>query len=390
MSIKKISDGVWSLRSIDWDRRIFDELISLPYGTTYNAYLVRGSEKCALIDSTDPTKTNELINDLKRLNVRVDYVISNHAEQDHSGSIGDVLNLYPDAMVVTNSRCKDFLIDLLHIDSDKFLVVKEGDKLELGSKTLQFKITPWVHWPETMITFLEEDKILFTCDFLGSHIATSELYVTDESLVYLAAKRYYSEVMMPFRNNIKKNIEIVKDLAPKIIAPSHGPVYQDPKFIISATEDWISDKVKNLVLIPYVSMHGSTKILVDRLTQSLIDLDVEVMQFNLIKTDVGEIATHMVDAATIVLATPTVLLGPHPAAVYATYLVAALKPKTKYFGLIGSYGWGSKVVDMVSSTLSPLKPHIVNPVLIKGMPKDEDLKKIDDLANQIHELHKNW
>ncbi len=389
MSIKKISDGVWSLRSIDWDRRIFDELISLPYGTTYNAYLVRGSEKCALIDSTDPTKTNELINDLKRLNVRVDYVISNHAEQDHSGSIGDVLNLYPDAMVVTNSRCKDFLIDLLHIDSDKFLVVKEGDKLELGSKTLQFKITPWVHWPETMITFLEEDKILFTCDFLGSHIATSELYVTDESLVYLAAKRYYSEVMMPFRNNIKKNIEIVKDLAPKIIAPSHGPVYQDPKFIISATEDWISDKVKNLVLIPYVSMHGSTKILVDRLTQSLIDLDVEVMQFNLIKTDVGEIATHMVDAATIVLATPTVLLGPHPAAVYATYLVAALKPKTKYFGLIGSYGWGSKVVDMVSSTLSPLKPHIVNPVLIKGMPKDEDLKKIDDLANQIHELHKN-
>jgi flavorubredoxin len=389
MSIKKMSDGVWSLRSIDWDRRIFDELISLPYGTTYNAYLVKGTDKCALIDSTDPAKTYELINDLKRLKVKVDYVISNHAEQDHSGSIGDVLNLYPDAMVVTNPKCKDFLIDLLHIDSTKFLVVKEGDRLELGSKTLQFKITPWVHWPETMITFLEEEKILFTCDFLGSHIATSELYVADRSLVYLAAKRYYSEVMMPFRNNIKKNIEIVKDIAPKIIAPSHGPVYQDPKFIISAHEEWISDSVKNLVLIPYVSMHGSTKILVDRLTQSLIDLDIEVMQFNLIKTDVGEIATHMVDAATIVLATPTVLLGPHPAAVYATYLVAALKPKTKYFGLIGSFGWGSKVVDMVSNTLSPLKPHIINPVLIKGMPKEEDLKLIDDLAIQISELHKN-
>jgi len=389
MSIKKISDGVWSLRSIDWDRRIFDELISLPYGTTYNAYLVKGNDKCALIDSTDPTKTYELINDLKRLKVKVDYVISNHAEQDHSGSIGDVLNLYPDAMVVTNSKCKDFLIDLLHIDSTKFLVVKEGDRLELGSKTLQFKITPWVHWPETMITFLEEEKILFTCDFLGSHIATSELYVADIPLVYLAAKRYYSEVMMPFRNNIKKNIEIVKDIDPKIIAPSHGPVYQDPKFIISAYEEWISDRVKNLVLIPYVSMHGSTKILVDRLTQSLVDLDIEVMQFNLAKTDVGEIATHMVDAATIVLATPAVLLGPHPAAVYATYLVAALKPKTKYFGLIGSFGWGSKVVDTVSNMLSPLKPHIINPVLIKGMPKEEDLKLIDNLAIQIRELHKN-
>ncbi|PMP84786.1 MAG: MBL fold hydrolase [Thermodesulfobium narugense] len=389
MSIKKISEGVWSLRSNDWDRRVFDELISLPYGTTYNAYLVKGSDKCALIDTTDPTKTYELINDLKRLNVRVDYVISNHAEQDHSGSIGDVLNLYPDAMIVTNSKCKDFLIDLLHIDSDKFLVVKEGDKLELGLKTLQFKITPWVHWPETMITFLEEEKILFTCDFFGSHLATSELYVTDESLVYMAAKRYYSEIMMPFRNNVRKNLEIVKSLSPKIIAPSHGPVYQDPKFIVNATEDWISDKVKNLVLILYVSMHGSTKILVDRLTQSLADLDVEVIQFNLIKTDIGEIAIHMVDAATIVLATPTVLLGPHPAALYATYLVSALKPKTKYFGLIGSYGWGSKVVDIVSNMLSPLKPHIISPVLIKGMPKDEDLKKIDDLAIQISELHKN-
>lgn len=389
MSLKKIADDVWSLRSIDWDRRIFDELISLPYGTTYNAYLVKGSNKCALIDSTDPTKTYELINDLKRLGLTVDYVVSNHAEQDHSGSIGDVLKLYPDAVVVTNSRCKDFLIDLLHIDSDKFLVVKDDDRLELGSKTLRFKITPWVHWPETMLTLLEEEKILFTCDFLGSHIATSELYVTDESLVYLAAKRYYSEVMMPFRNNIKKNIEIVKDLSPKIIAPSHGPVYQDPKFIISATEDWISDRVKNLVLIPYVSMHGSTKILVDRLTQDLVDLDIEVMQFNLIKTDVGEIATHLVDAATVVLATPTVLLGPHPAAVYAAYLVAALKPKTKYFGLIGSYGWGSKVVDMVSNTLSPLKPHIINPVLVKGMPKEEDLEKIDDLAKSIKELHKD-
>ena len=153
-------------------------------------------------------KTSVLLDNLVRAGVeRIDYVVAHHAEQDHSGSIPDVLLLYPDAKVVTNAKCKAMLMDLLHIDEDKFITIEDGQTLSLGDKTLQFVFIPWVHWPETMGTYLAEDKILFPCDFFGSHLATSSLFVEDEPMVYEGAKRYYAEIMMPFRSPDKKQSE---------------------------------------------------------------------------------------------------------------------------------------------------------------------------------------
>ena len=201
----EIKPNVYSVGAIDWDRRLFDELIPLPDGTSYNAYLIKGSEKTALLDTVDPKKTHVLLDNLVRTGIeRIDYVVAHHAEQDHSGSIPDVLLLYPDAKVVTNAKCKAMLMDLLRIDDDKFIVVEDGQELSLGDKTLQFVFIPWVHWPETMGTYLAEDKILFPCDFFGSHLATSSLFVEDEPMVYECAKRYYAEIMMPFRTADKK------------------------------------------------------------------------------------------------------------------------------------------------------------------------------------------
>ncbi|MEM2511370.1 MAG: FprA family A-type flavoprotein, partial [Candidatus Methanomethylicia archaeon] len=259
MAIRELKPGIYYVGVIDWDRRLFDELIPLPNGTSYNAYLVKGSEKVAIIDTVDPVKKQELIENLQRLGVeRIDYVVANHAEQDHSGAIPSVLELYPEAKVVTNMRCRDMLIDLLQVPSDKFITVSDGDTLPLGGKTLEFILAPWVHWPETMFTYLREYSILFTCDFLGSHLATSDLFVVDETKVYEAAKRYYAEIMMPFRAMIKKNLEKIKNLKIEIVAPSHGPVYSRPEFILNAYREWISDNVRNEVVIPYISMHGST------------------------------------------------------------------------------------------------------------------------------------
>lgn len=178
----------------------------------------------------------------------IDYVISNHAEQDHSGTIPKILELYPDAKVVTNEKCKEFLIELLLIQEEKFLVIKDGETLPLGGKTLEFIIAPWVHWPETMLTYLKEDKILFPCDLFGSHLATSDLYAIDECMVYTSVKRYYAEIMMPFRTSIKKHMERIDGIDVDLIAPSHGPVYHKPKFILDAYEDWVSDNVKNEVI----------------------------------------------------------------------------------------------------------------------------------------------
>lgn len=389
MAVRKLKEEIFSVGAIDWGRRLFDELVPLPDGTTYNAYIVKGSEKTALLDTVDPAKKEELFKNLKELGIeKIDYIIAHHAEQDHSGSIPDVLSLYPEAKVVTNEKCKGFLIDLLHIKEDKFIVVKDGETLSLGDRTLKFILTPWVHWPETMVTYLTPDKILFTCDFFGSHYASSELFVKDKAKVLEDAKRYYAEIMMPFRFQIRKNIEKIKDYEIDIIAPSHGLVYQEPELIIDAYKDWISDEVKNTVLIPYVSMHGSTLRMVEYLTDALIERGIEVKPFNLTKTDIGELAMALVDAATVVVGTPTVLAGPHPLVVYIIYLVGALRPKTKFISIIGSFGWGGKTVDILKSLIPALKAELIEPLLIKGDPGESDFKLIDDFADRILNAHK--
>ena len=389
MSVRKITDKVTAVGAIDWNRRLFDELIPLPDGTTYNSYFINGSLKKALIDTVDPAKTEELFANLKEAQVKtIDYIIAHHAEQDHSGSLPMVLAKYPSAKIVTNAKCKEFLKDLLHISDESFVVIEDGQTLSLGDLTLEFLFTPWVHWPETFTTYLIEEKILFSCDFFGSHLATSDLYATDEAAVYHSAKRYFAEIMMPFRVQIRKNVERVKTKTIKTICPSHGPVYGRPALILDAYAEWISDTVKNEVVIPYVSMHGSTAILVDRLTRVLSERGVTVKPFLMSKTDIGDLAMALVDAATIVIGTPTVLAGAHPQAVYAAFLANALRPKTKFVSIIGSFGWGGKMLEQLTSLIPNLKVEVIPPVMVKGLPKEEDLKLIDALAETIIDKHK--
>jgi flavorubredoxin len=389
MICRRLKPNVCSVGAIDWDRRLFDELIPLPDGTSYNAYLIKGSEKTALVDTVDPTKENELLTNLDKVGVdKLDYVIAHHGEQDHSGAIPAILRRYPEAKVVSNPKCQSMLMDLLLIPQSKFLTVEDGGTLSLGDKTLQFIYTPWVHWPETMSTYLREDEILFSCDFFGSHLASSDLFVTDQALVYESAKRYYAEIMMPFRAPIKKNLEKIKELEIEMIAPSHGPVHDKPEFIVNAYRDWVSDQVKNEVVIPFVSMHGSTRRMVDYFVEALIERGITVKPFNLTATDIGELAMALVDTATIVIASPTVLTGPHPSAVYAAYLANALRPKLRFASVIGSYGWGGKMLDQIQGMLGNLKAQMLQPVLVKGFPREEDFKALDRLADDILSEHK--
>ena len=391
MNSREIRPGVFSVGAIDWDRRIFDELIPLPEGTSYNSYLVRGSAATALIDTVDPTKEGELLSHLDELKVdRIDYLIANHAEQDHSGVIPRILSRSPSARVVTTPRGKDLLMSLLHIPDEKITVVQDRETLSLGDRTLEFIHAPWVHWPETMLTYLREERILFTCDLFGSHYATGDITVEDLGRVYWAAKRYYAEIMMPFRGLIQGHLEKIRPLPIDIIAPSHGPVYRKPEQILSAYREWVSDSVKNEVVIPYVSMHHSTAAMVSHLVKALTDRGVRVTPFNLTVTDIGELAMALVDAATIIVATPTVLTGPHPSAVYATYLVKLLKPKARACGVIGSYGWGGKTVKDIAGILQGLPVEFLDPVLVKGLPGPEDLQALDKLADTIAEKHRSY
>ncbi len=388
MEQRQIRDGIFKIGAVDWDRRLFDSLIPLPDGTSYNSYLVKGSEKTALIDTVDPAMTHVLKEQLEDVG-RIDYLVAHHAEQDHSGSIPFVVEKYPDARVVVTPKCKDMLMDHLHVPAEKFVTVSDGETISLGNKTLKFLHTPWVHWPETMVSYCEADRILFPCDFFGSHLATSDLYVTDESRVYEAAKRYYSEIMMPFRTTVRKNIEKVEAYKMEIIAPSHGPMYDRPSFIIDAYKDWTSEKPKNHVVIPYISMHGSTRAMVEHLVNALVVRGITVEQFDLSVTDIGKVAIALVDAATIVVGTPTVHIGPHPVVSYAAHLVNALRPKLRFASVIGSYGWSSKAIEHVAALIPNLKAEVLTPVLCKGLPREADLKALDTLADTIAKRHKD-
>jgi flavorubredoxin len=384
MIAQRITDGIFSLRSIDWDRKLFDELVPLPEGTTYNSYLVKGTEKTALIDTVYPPKAEELIAALAAAGVEtLDYIVANHAEQDHSGSIPALIARYPEAKVVTNAKCKRFILDTLSVDRDAFLTVRDGDSLDLGGKTLTFQLTPWVHWPDTMVTFAVEDRVAFTCDFLGAHLATTELFARDEAQVTISAKRYYAEIMMPYRSFSAEALQKVEALAPAFVAPSHGPVHDRPALIFDLYRGWTSEAVKPLVVIPYVSMYESTARMVAHLVDRLAERGIASQPINVVDLDSGALAMAIVDASTIVLASPTVLSGPHPSLAAAAILINALSPKTKQLAVIGSFGWEGNLPEQVIGLLPRLKAEVLEPVMVKGLPREGAFAELERLADDI-------
>jgi len=386
MDKREICSGVYWLGAIDWERQLFDALVPLPEGTSYNAYLIKGGSKTALLDTVEPDMVDTLLHQLRDVPA-VDYVIVHHAEQDHSGSLPTILEKYPHAQVITSAKCLPLLQDMFSLEKDRCLIVKDGDTLDLGGRTLEFMAMPWVHWPETMVSYLREDHILFTCDFFGSHLATSDLFAHDKARVYDAAKRYYAQIMMPFRTHIAKHLERLVPMDVRVICPSHGPVFDDPPFIMEAYRDWVNAPPQNKVVIPYVSMHHSTKLMVDMLVGELAARGVSVQPFEMTVTDIGRLAAALVDASTVVMATPTVLNGPHPNIAYAAFLMNLLKPKTKYLSVIGSLGWGGKVVEQLSGILTNLKLELLDPVLVKGVPAEKDRAALAALAQTIAHKH---
>ncbi len=388
MNAREIVSGVSALGAQDFDRRLFDELIPLPDGTSYNAYLVRGNDKVALIDTVDPHKTGVLMAQLESLS-HLDFLIIQHVEQDHSGSAPMVLARYPNATIITTPKAKPMIVDHLHIDPQRIRTVENGQILSLGGRTLEFIHAPWVHWPETMLTYLKEDRILFTCDFLGSHLATTELYGREKERVYEAAKRYYAEIMMPFRAMIKGHLETLACYKIQIIAPSHGPLYDDAAFILDAYKHWVSDPPANLVVLPYVSMHGSTQAMVDHLISALTDRGVRVEPFNMTVTDLGRLATTLVDAATVIFATPTLLVGAHPTIVSSAYLINALRPKLRHASVIGSYGWAGKAAEQITELIKNVKVEWFDPVMVRGLPGRATFEALDRLAEVVATEHQN-
>lgn len=387
MRARTIRDGVKWMGAVDWERRVFDSLVPIPNGTSYNAYLVQGSAGTALIDTVEPTEGAELLAQLDEVG-HIDHVISQHAEQDHSGLLPEVLERYPEAPLYTTPLGRKMLVDHLGIDGDRVRPVKDGDRIDLGDRSLEFVHTPWVHWPETMCTYLAEERILFSCDFFGSHLATSKLFAGADAAVIEAAKLYYGEIMQPFRNHIRKNIEKVRAREVELIAPSHGPIHDHPAAIVDAYAEWSTETPRNKVVLPHVTMHGSTGLMVQRLIAALVDRGVEVEPIDLVTLDEGKLAMSLIDAATVVFGTPTVNGGPHPRVATVAGLVNYLKPKTRFISVMGSFGWSTTVGKNLPAMLPDLKAELLDPVLCRGLPGADDFAEVDALAETIARCHR--
>jgi flavorubredoxin len=384
-----IAPNVFWVGVKDYNRRLFDGLIPLPHGTSYNAYLIVGKDKTALIDTVNPGFEKDLVDKIAQHMdpTKIDYVIMNHAEPDHANAAKHMLSIAKNAKLVAGAKGKEAAMMYFDIDASRIDVVDENSRIDLGGKTLKFVDAPWLHWPETIFTYLEEDKILFPCDFFGSHLAGGAFYSDeygDEKALDMA-KLYFAEIMMPFRKPGQTAIEKVKKLAPKIIAPSHGVIWREPKVILDEYEKWTTEKMEKKVMIAYVSMWGSTEKMVKALNEALVKKGISVNVFDLTNTEVGLIAKELVDTPVVVVGGPTVLGGVHPVTAYATLLVKTLRAPTKYAVVLTSYGWSGGAVKQIQALLEGTKLEVLGVVEVKGPPKQAEFDKVADLASKIEE-----
>jgi flavorubredoxin len=389
-NVAEISKGVYWVGARDWNRKLFDALIPLPNGTTYNAYLVIGKDRKALIDTVNPGFEKELEEKIRRVvdPSEIDFVIMNHAEPDHAGSIPYIMSINTKAKLVTSPKGAKMAQTYFAVPENRIMTVHDQEAIDLGGKTLQFIEAPMLHWPETMFTYLRENRTLFPCDFFGSHLAEG-LYDDEVEDLLTYAQRYFGEIMMPFRVMGQKALEKIKDLKIEMIAPSHGPIYRNPERILNAYRKWASGETKRKAIIVYVTMWNHTEKMIRTIVDTLASEGIEVALYNLAVADIGDIAKDLVDSRAVVLGAPTVLGGAHPLAVYATYLVKALRPPLKYGVVLSSYGWGGGAIKHVQEVLGQTKLDIVGALEINGPPTEENIKQIiafgKSLAEKIKE-----
>ncbi len=385
-ALNEIAPSVFWVGASDWHRRLFDSLISLPQGTSYNAYLVVGKNKIALIDTVWTPFADLLLSKIGKIvkPEKIDYLVMNHAEPDHSGSIPEVLSAAKNAKLVAMKRGIGMAKVYYDVPDERMFEVKEGDTIDLGGKTLRFFEAPWLHWPETIFTYLVEHDVLFPCDFFGAHIAVSRLFDDEvDDLLLSEAKRYYADIMMPFPVFVKRALDKIKDLGIKIIAPSHGVVYRNPKRILDAYEMWARGPLKHKVVILYVSMWGSTEALEKTIEEAIAEEGIETVPYNLVVSDLSHLSRDLVDASAIIIGSPTYINGVHPIALTATEFIRSQKPRARLVAIFGSYGWGGGAVSQIEDRLKQSGFQIIETLECRGPPKEADLERARTLGKLI-------
>jgi len=388
MNKVSLAEGINWVGVVDWNLRDFHGYMTRR-GTTYNAYLI-SDEKTALIDTVKHTFSNELLRNICEIvdPEKIDYIIVNHVEMDHSSSLPVIAKYAKNAKIIASQRGKDAIIE--HYGADfRIETVKTGDELKLGKRTLRFVEAPMLHWPDSMFTYVVEDKILMPNDAFGQHLATSQRFddEVDEHVLMEEAKTYYANILMPFAPLITRKIQEVVQMGIPIamIAPSHGIIWRsDPSKIIKAYSDWSAGVSKNKVVIVYDTMWGSTDKMARAIAEGATSEGVDVKVLKLRASDLSEVMTEILDAKAVIVGSPTLNNGMFPTlGSFLTHAVG-LKPKGKLWGFFGSYGWGGGAVRGMAEMAQKAGFQVhESSVEVKYVPDQEDLKKCSEFGQQI-------
>lgn len=385
-----LKDGVNWVGVVDWNIRDFHGYIT-SRGTTYNAYLV-SDEKTALVDTVKLPFANELVEHIKEHTSldKLDYIIVNHVEMDHSSSLPIIAKLAPQAKIYSTARGKEELIKHYGAEFERVEIVKSGDTIKLGKKTLTFLEAPMLHWPDSMFTYIPEDKILLPNDAFGQHFASSGRFddEVDQHVLMEEAVTYYANILTPFSPLIVKKIQevVAMKLPIDIIGPSHGVIWRkDPMKIVNAYMDWCTGKcVKNKAVIVFDTMWGSTDKMARAIEDGLASEGVEVKLLKLRCTDNTDVVTEIVDAKAVIVGSPTLNNGMFPSlGAFLTY-IGGLKPKGKTWYFFGSYGWGGGAVRGMEKMAKEFGFDVVEQgVELKWVPTADELKKCFEFGQQI-------
>jgi flavorubredoxin len=384
-----IAKDVYWVGAVDYNIRDFHGYIT-SRGSTYNAYLIL-DDKNVLVDTVKHTFSDDLIRHICEVidPAKLDYIIVNHVEMDHSSSLPKIAQIAKNATILASPRGKEALIDHYGQDFAKVQTVKSGDTLKIGSRTLSFLEAPMLHWPDSMFTYIVEDKILMPNDAFGQHLATGERFddQVDQHILMEEAQKYYANILMLLGPLVAKKIQEVVQMGLPIdmIAPSHGIIWrQDPAKIIQAYVDWAAGKAKNKIVIVYDTMWGSTDKMARAIAEGAVSQDVEVKMCKLRASDNTEAMTEILDAKAVIVGSPTLNNGMFPTiGAFLTYAVG-LKPKDKLWSFFGSFGWGGGAVRAMTEMARKAGFEIHEADLqIKYVPTQEALQRCFELGKQI-------
>lgn len=401
MKSYKLKEGVYWVGTIDYDLKVFDIVMYTEFGSTYNSYIVKGSEKTALIDTAKlPFKDEffERIEDIIKIE-DIDYLIVNHAEPDHSGLVEFVLEKNPNIQIYGSPAAGLNIKEIVNKENINFNRVKDGERLSLGNRTLEFSLQPNLHWPDTMFTYLIEDNILFTCDFFGAHYAFDGVVSSNLKNIKdydRSLKEYFDAIMSPFMSAVRRGINKVKEYYPEIIATSHGAVLEKD-YIIKAVklyEKWSKEVVNEvpLVVIPFASAYNYTKqmaLIIEKAIKDEFEGKVNVELYDLIETKVDNVVKRIKQSNGFLIGSATIVRDTLPTIWEILAKVHYEELKGKIATSFGSYGWSGEAVDNINQRLEQLKMKPLPGLKIKFKPSEKQEQEIYEFGKSFaQELRK--